>query len=62
MCSSIYVNFLNKLLHIKNVDSFTDKLKASIPSLTYLSMLGNQACPNELLASDKDEEDYQRFR
>ncbi len=28
--------------------------------LTYLSLLGNSACPNELVA--KDEEDYQRYR
>ncbi|XP_072050949.1 leucine-rich melanocyte differentiation-associated protein-like [Amphiura filiformis] len=47
---------------ISNIDSFTDKLKANCPSLTYLSMLGNQACPNELLSLDKDEEDYQRYR
>lgn len=47
---------------ITNVDLFTDKLQTCFPSLTYLSMLGNQACPNELLATDKDEEDYQRYR
>lgn len=32
------------------------------PALRYLSLLGNQACPNELLGSGHDDEDYQRYR
>ncbi|XP_078499490.1 leucine-rich melanocyte differentiation-associated protein [Lissotriton helveticus] len=32
------------------------------PNLQYLSLLGNQACPNELVSLDKDEDDYQRYR
>lgn len=33
-----------------------------VPSLQYLSLLGNMACPNELVCKEKDEEDYQRYR
>ncbi|KAK1905631.1 Leucine-rich melanocyte differentiation-associated protein, partial [Dissostichus eleginoides] len=32
------------------------------PSLKYLSLLGNEACPNQLVSPDKDEDDYQRYR
>uniref|UniRef100_A0A8C6TU64 Leucine rich melanocyte differentiation associated n=1 Tax=Neogobius melanostomus TaxID=47308 RepID=A0A8C6TU64_9GOBI len=32
------------------------------PALEYLSLLGNQACPNQLVSPDKDEDDYQRYR
>lgn len=32
------------------------------PSLHYLSLLGNEACPNQLVSPDKDEDDYQRYR
>lgn len=32
------------------------------PSLEYLSLLGNEACPNQLVSLDKDEDDYQRYR
>lgn len=32
------------------------------PSLQYLSLLGNEACPNQLVSPDKDEDDYQRYR
>lgn len=33
-----------------------------MPSLQYLSLLGNIACPNELVCKEKDEDDYQRYR
>jgi len=33
-----------------------------VPSLQYLSLLGNVACPNELVCKEKDEDDYQRYR
>ncbi|KJE89301.1 leucine-rich repeat-containing protein C10 [Capsaspora owczarzaki ATCC 30864] len=45
---------------ITNVDQLLETLVKSCPKLTYLSLLGNLACPNELVA--KDEEDYQRYR
>ncbi|NXA49552.1 LRMDA protein, partial [Nothocercus julius] len=39
-----------------------DHLAEVVPSLRYLSLLGNVACPNELVSKDKDEDDYQRYR
>ncbi|NXJ92831.1 LRMDA protein, partial [Corythaixoides concolor] len=39
-----------------------DHLADVVPSLQYLSLLGNMACPNELVCKEKDEDDYQRYR
>ncbi|NWX33528.1 LRMDA protein, partial [Notiomystis cincta] len=39
-----------------------DHLAEVVPSLQYLSLLGNIACPNELVCQEKDEDDYQRYR
>lgn len=39
-----------------------DHLADVAPGLQYLSLLGNQACPNQLVSPDKDEDDYQRYR
>ncbi|NWR31924.1 LRMDA protein, partial [Tyrannus savana] len=39
-----------------------DHLAEVVPSLQYLSLLGNIACPNELVCKEKDEDDYQRYR
>ncbi|NXW79239.1 LRMDA protein, partial [Hirundo rustica] len=39
-----------------------DHLAEVVPSLRYLSLLGNIACPNELICKEKDEDDYQRYR
>ncbi|CAL8368184.1 unnamed protein product, partial [Gadus morhua 'NCC'] len=39
-----------------------EQLGALTPALRYLSLLGNEACPNELVSPDKDEDDYQRYR
>eukprot|EP00047_Mylnosiga_fluctuans_P002039 m.222907 g.222907 ORF g.222907 m.222907 type:complete len:245 (+) comp10847_c0_seq1:19-753(+) len=50
---------LNKNL-IGNLETFLVKAKSTLPSLTYLSLLFNTACPNELVG--KDDEDYQRYR
>nr|ACO51576.1 C10orf11 [Aquarana catesbeiana] len=58
--------FLHTLTANKNqlteLDHFLDSLAVSAPSLEYLSLLGNQACPNELVSKEKDEDDYQRYR
>ncbi|XP_018413660.1 PREDICTED: leucine-rich repeat-containing protein C10orf11 homolog [Nanorana parkeri] len=60
------LQFLHTLTANKNqlteLDYFLDSLSASAPSLEYLSLLGNQACPNELVSTEKDEDDYQRYR
>ncbi|XP_014673605.1 PREDICTED: leucine-rich repeat-containing protein C10orf11 homolog, partial [Priapulus caudatus] len=47
---------------ISDLESFLDKVAHRLPSLSYLSLLGNAACPNQLSSVDADEEDYQRYR
>ncbi|KAK6617761.1 hypothetical protein RUM43_013989 [Polyplax serrata] len=49
----------NKII---NLELFLHKVKESLPSLKYLSLLGNKACPNQLSDMNKDEEDYRRYR
>ncbi|EOB04121.1 Leucine-rich repeat-containing protein C10orf11-like protein [Anas platyrhynchos] len=44
------------------LESLLDHLAEVVPSLQYLSLLGNVACPNELVCKEKDEDDYQRYR
>ncbi|XP_078055691.1 leucine-rich melanocyte differentiation-associated protein isoform X3 [Mustelus asterias] len=47
---------------ITELDSLLDHLAEVVPWLKYLSLLGNEACPNELVSLDNDESDYQRYR
>ncbi|VVC96272.1 unnamed protein product [Leptidea sinapis] len=47
---------------IVNLEALINKLCDSYPSLSYLSLLSNKACPNQLSDRDKDESDYQRYR
>ncbi|CAI8021781.1 Leucine-rich melanocyte differentiation-associated protein [Geodia barretti] len=47
---------------IRDIDRLLATLTKACPNLKYLSLLGNQACPNELLGSGHDDEDYQRYR
>ena len=47
---------------ISSLDLLLNKIAQNLPSLHYLSLLGNAACPNQLSDPDKDEEDYQRYR
>jgi hypothetical protein len=47
---------------ISNLDLLFNKIGQNLPSLHYLSLLGNAACPNQPSDPDKDEEDYQRYR
>ncbi|XP_071985424.1 leucine-rich melanocyte differentiation-associated protein isoform X2 [Engystomops pustulosus] len=47
---------------LTELDHLLDALASSAPALEYLSLLGNQACPNELVSTEKDEDDYQRYR
>ncbi|CAH1992653.1 unnamed protein product [Acanthoscelides obtectus] len=49
----------NKILDIQ---SLLLKIRQNLPNLSYLSLLGNKACPNELSGEENDEEDYQRYR
>ena len=47
---------------LRDLNSLLEQLVTKFPNLTYLSLLGNQACPNQLSSMDKDDEDYQRYR
>ncbi|KAJ8318513.1 hypothetical protein KUTeg_003604 [Tegillarca granosa] len=58
---SLHTLTMNKN-NLTNLDHLLDSLEKCFPSLTYLSLLGNIACPNQLSCLDKDEEDYKRYR
>ncbi|XP_068597825.1 leucine-rich melanocyte differentiation-associated protein [Brachionichthys hirsutus] len=47
---------------LTDIEGLLEHLAAVTPSLEYLSLLGNEACPNQLVSLDKDEDDYQRYR
>ncbi|XP_031217377.1 leucine-rich melanocyte differentiation-associated protein isoform X1 [Mastomys coucha] len=47
---------------ITDLEYLLDHLAEVTPALEYLSLLGNVACPNELVNLEKDEEDYKRYR
>lgn len=47
---------------INDIEKLIQQIRNNLPVLTYLSLLGNKACPNKLSSDDKDEEDYQRYR
>nr|XP_056704274.1 leucine-rich melanocyte differentiation-associated protein [Euleptes europaea] len=57
----LHTLMLNKN-QITELEKLLDHLAEVAPSLEYLSLLGNSACPNELVCKDKDEGDYQRYR
>ncbi|NWS46886.1 LRMDA protein, partial [Probosciger aterrimus] len=52
----------NQISFQRKLESLLDHLAEVVPSLQYLSLLGNMACPNELVCKEKDEDDYQRYR
>ncbi|XP_040906261.1 leucine-rich melanocyte differentiation-associated protein [Toxotes jaculatrix] len=47
---------------LTDIEALLEHLADVTPSLDYLSLLGNEACPNQLVSPDKDEDDYQRYR
>ncbi|XP_073942860.1 leucine-rich melanocyte differentiation-associated protein-like isoform X1 [Choristoneura fumiferana] len=47
---------------ISDLEGLVNKISECFPSLSYLSLLSNKACPNQLSDLDKDESDYQRYR
>ncbi|KAM3967308.1 LOW QUALITY PROTEIN: leucine-rich melanocyte differentiation-associated protein [Aphomia sociella] len=47
---------------ITELEVLVDKINERFPSLSYLSLLSNKACPNQLSDLDKDDSDYQRYR
>ncbi|XP_063291439.1 leucine-rich melanocyte differentiation-associated protein isoform X3 [Pelobates fuscus] len=58
---SLHTLTLNKN-QISDLDHLLDSVASAAPALEYLSLLGNQACPNGLVSIEKDEDDYQRYR
>lgn len=59
---NVVESLTQNLWHITELESLLDHLAEVVPSLQYLSLLGNMACPNELVCKEKDEDDYQRYR
>ncbi|TNN78508.1 Leucine-rich repeat-containing protein C10orf11 [Liparis tanakae] len=53
---------LPRLPKLHTLTALLEHLADVTPSLVYLSLLGNEACPNQLVSPDKDEDDYQRYR
>ena len=47
---------------LEDTEKLLGVLDKSCPKLRYLSLLGNRACPHELLQSGHDEDDYQKYR
>ncbi|XP_052428127.1 leucine-rich melanocyte differentiation-associated protein-like [Carassius gibelio] len=45
-----------------DIEALLENLAEVTPALEYLSLLGNESCPNQLVSMDKDEDDYQRYR
>ncbi|KAK3573812.1 hypothetical protein QTP86_032911, partial [Hemibagrus guttatus] len=50
------------LHYLSDIEALLEHLQEVTPALEYLSLLGNEACPNQLVSLDKDEDDYQRYR
>ena len=57
----LHTLMLNKN-NIQTLGEFLDKVERHLPALTYLSLLGNEACPNQLSDKEKGDEDYKRYR
>eukprot|EP00066_Takifugu_rubripes_P012308 XP_011601574.1 PREDICTED: leucine-rich repeat-containing protein C10orf11 homolog isoform X1 [Takifugu rubripes] len=59
--ANLHTLTLNKN-QLTDIEGLLEHLADATPSLQYLSLLGNEACPNQLVSPDKDEDDYQRYR
>lgn len=46
----------------ENLDFLISSIEQCYPTLTFLSLLGNPACPDQITNPDKDDDDYQRYR
>lgn len=53
---------MTSALYLSDIEALLEHLQEVTPALEYLSLLGNEACPNQLISLDKDEDDYQRYR
>lgn len=45
-----------------DLERLVSMLHQCYPKLTFLSLLGNPACPDQITNPEKDEDDYQRYR
>lgn len=45
-----------------NLDFLISCIEQCYPALSFLSLLGNPACPDQITNPDKDDDDYQRYR
>ena len=57
----LHTLMLNKN-NITILSSLLEQITEKFPQLTYLSLLGNEACPNQLSDPEKTERDYKRYR
>ncbi|KAK3855865.1 hypothetical protein Pcinc_037760 [Petrolisthes cinctipes] len=47
---------------VTDLERLLDQICERLPNLRYLSLLGNEACPDQLTSADKDEKDYRCYR
>lgn len=52
---------MNKF-QFSDLEDLVNKIKVHFPIISYLSLLSNKACPDQLSDIDKDDSDYQRYR
>jgi len=45
-----------------NLEGLMSMMSKQVPNLRFLSLLGNEACPDQLSSMDKDENDYRIYR
>ena len=48
--------------HIANLHILLEKLTRAFPCLEYLSLLGNEACPSDLMNLSNSRQDYSQYR
>ena len=56
----IYVSLTE--IYLVDLENLLNRVASKLPNLAYLSLLGNPACPNQLISMEKDDADYQRYR
>ncbi|CAL4109616.1 unnamed protein product [Meganyctiphanes norvegica] len=47
---------------ICNLEALMSMMSKQVPNLRFLSLIGNEACPDQLSSMDKDENDYRLYR
>ncbi|KAK2167950.1 hypothetical protein NP493_1252g00018 [Ridgeia piscesae] len=58
----LHTLMLNKNKISLYLERLLDILSKQLPSLKYLSLLGNPACPDQLSSADSSDEDYEQYR